>query len=254
MLSFVLCDDNSNVLDRLSKILDSIFIEHNLDAEISLISPNPHKILEYIQTNMPNVFILDIDLKSDISGLDLADKIRQLNKTCYIIFTSAHLEYILLAYKYKTFDFIPKPITYERIEETILRLIDDVSSSTTKNNFIRLNHKNTIINQDSINFIKKDGMKLVFYTDTRTYETYNSFNKISTELPSNFVRCHKSYIANIDKISDINSNNNLIIFNSKHGKNDFKCNIGPKYKNNFMEVLKNHGNFSNNLDSVNNTK
>lgn len=253
MLSFVLCDDNSNVLERLTKILDSIFIEHNLDSEISFVSQSPEKILEYIKSDMPSVFILDIDLKSNMSGLDLANKIRQVNKNCYIIFTSAHLEYILLAYKYKTFDFIPKPITHERLEETILRLMDDVRCGTNKNSFIRLNHKNTIINQDSINYIKKDGMKLVFYTDTRTYETYNSFNKISEDLPDNFVRCHKSYIANINKISNINTNNNLILF-SNTNNNELKCNIGPKYKNNLMEVLKNHGNFSNSLDGINNGK
>ena len=34
MLNFVLCDDNKIVLDRLSKMLDSIFIQNKIDAEI----------------------------------------------------------------------------------------------------------------------------------------------------------------------------------------------------------------------------
>ena len=90
-------------------------------------------------------------------------------------------------------------------------------------------------------------MKLVFYTNTRKYETYSSFSKISGELPANFVRCHKSYVANIIKISNINMSDNSISF--KNDKYDDLCFIGPKYKNNLMEVLKN-GNFSNNLDSI----
>lgn len=250
MLSFVLCDDNKAILDRLSKILESIFIQNSIDAEVSFVSTTPEDILNYIKDHIVNVLFLDIDLKSKISGIDLADKIRTFNKDVYIIFTSAHLEYVLIAYKCKTFDFIPKPISLERVEETVLRLMDDIHSENKKTSFIRINNKNTIINQDSINFIKKDGMKLVFYTDTRTYETYSSFNKISDTLPSNFVRCHKSYIANINKIHNINANSNLILFNSQNSKKDLKCNIGPKYKNNLMEVLKNE-NFSNNLDSIN---
>lgn len=252
MLNFVLCDDNLSILDKLSKILNSIFIEHELDAEISFASTNPEEVIERINLNVPNVFILDINLKTKISGLDLANKIRKVNKSCYIIFTSAHLEYILLAYKYKTFDFIPKPITPERLEETILRLMDDISYNTKSSSFIRLNNKNTIINQDNINFIKKDGMKIVFYTDTRTYEAYSSFNKISEELPNNFVRCHKSYIANINKISNVNASNNLIVFNNSSNGDNLNCVIGPKYKNGLMEVLKNYGNFTNNLDGINN--
>lgn len=248
MLSFVLCDDNSSILDRLSRFLDSIFLENNIDAEVKYTSNTAEDILNYMKSNVVDVLFLDIDLKSNISGIDLANKIRKFNKEVYIIFTSAHLEYILIAYKCKTFDFIPKPISKERVEETILRLMDDINNDGNSASFIRIDNKNTIINQDNINFIKKDGMKLVFYTDTRTYETYNSFNKIFNNLPNNFIRCHKSYIANINKITDIK--NTTIIFNNE---NNMKCNIGPKYKNELMEVLKN-GNFSNNLDGINNRK
>lgn len=251
MLSFVLCDDNKSNSDRLLKMLDSIFIQYNIDAKVTFSSASPHEILTYTKSNTVDVLFLDIDLKCEISGIDLANMIREFNKNIYIIFTSAHLEYILIAYKCKTFDFIPKPICLERITETVLRLMDDINDTTDKNFFIRLDNKNTIINQDNIQFIKKEGMKLIFHTNTRTYETYNSFNKISDKLPSNFIRCHKSYIANINKISDINTNSNEIIFNDKNNR---KCSIGPKYKNNLMEVLKNNGNFSNNLDGVYNGK
>lgn len=246
MLSFVLCDDNKPILDKLSKILDSLFIKYNLDAEISGTFSSPDGLLDFVKSNHVNVLFLDIDLKTNISGIDLANEIRKWNKDIYIIFTSAHLEYILIAYQCKTFDFIPKPLTIERIEETVVRLIDDINSDVKRTPFIRIDNKNTIINQDSINFIKRDGMKLVFYTDTRTYETYSSFKKISADLPENFVRCHKSYIANINKISDIHMSDNTISFSHSHS--NVKCFIGPKYKNNLMEVLKNGRIFTNNLE------
>lgn len=249
MLNFVLCDDNQIILDRLSKMLESIFIKHNFDAEIIFSSTVPENTLNFIkENNNVNVLFLDIDLKSKMSGLDLASQIRKVNKQVYIIFTSAHLEYVLIAYQYKTFDFIPKPITVERLEETFLRIIDDIETDYKTNNFIRIDNRNTIINEDSINFIKKDGMKLVFYTDNRIYETYSSFSKIEEILPSNFVRCHKSYIANINKIYDISLNNNSISFDST---SNMKCYIGPKYKNKMMEVLKYDKNFTDNLDSNN---
>ena len=89
-------------------------------------------------------------------------------------------------------------------------------------------------------------MKLIFTTDTRTYEVYSSFSKLEPTLPKQFVRCHKSYIVNLDKIHNINFSANVISFDENQ-----KCYIGPKYKNNFKEVFYN-GNFTNNLDSVDN--
>ena len=251
MLNFVLCDDNQNVSDRLSQMLESLFIKHDLDANISLIESNPISVYKYVENNVVNVLFLDIDLKSQMSGLDLAENIRKINKNIYIIFTSAHLEYVLVAYKYKTFDFLPKPITIERLEETVIRLIDDMNNNTKNNIFIRLDNKNTIINQDTVYFIKKDGMKLVFNTSNRSYEVYSSFNKIASELPKNFIRCHKSYIANINKIINIDTNDNIIFFDSNR---KIKCYIGPKYKNEFMEVLENDRNFTNNMDSIKHRK
>ena len=54
-----------------------------------------------------------------------------------------------------------------------------------------------------VQYIQKDGMKVIFHTDTRDYETYSSFKKILPQLPHQFVQCHKSYIVNTKKITDV---------------------------------------------------
>ncbi len=248
MLDFVLCDDNANVLNRLEKMLESIFISKKFNAQIVFSTTSPEELINYIRNHTINVVILDIDLKSKVSGLDIANIIRKKDKNVYIIFTTGHLEYGLMAYKYKTFDYLPKPITKERLEDTLVRLFEDASGSTA--DFVRLDNNKTIIKQDSIQYIQKDGMKVIFHTDTRNYETYSSFKKILPQLPEQFVQCHKSYIVNTEKITDVNTTNSTIFLNNNK---DAKCLIGPKYKNKFMEVF-NYGNLSNNLDSTNNTK
>ena len=225
MLKFALIDDDKKLLIDFYKMLKSIFIKHDLDAKVVFYSTNVVALLDYVKDSKVDVLFLDIDLKSNLSGLEIAEIVRKSNRDCYIIFETAHLEYGLIAYKYKTFDFICKPVTSQRLEECVLRLFEDVSE--LKKKFIRIDNKNTIISEADITYIKKDGMKLIFHTETRDYEIYSSFQKIQNSLPQNFVRCHKSFIANI---------NNIVYFNSS------SCDIGPKYKNKFLEVIKNYGN------------
>lgn len=246
MLNFVLCDDNSSAIEKLSKMLNAILISNNLKGQITFTTDNPIALLSYVKSNPTHVLLLDIDLKSDTSGLEIAEEIRKVDKNVYIIFITGHFEFGMVAYKYKTFDFLQKPLTKERFEETIIRLYSDIFGNKSK--YIHLDNNKTVIKENSIRFIKKDGMKVIFHTDTRDYSTYSSFNKISNMLPQNFVRCHKSYIVNLEKIDGINMIDNCISFNS----ND-KCYIGPKYKNNFMEVL-NDGYSTNDLVSSNNAK
>lgn len=236
MLNFVICDDNLNILDRLEKMLSSIFEKNEFKAQVSFKSDNSDEILDYVSCNNADVLLLDINLKSNKNGLDLAELIRKRNKNCYIIFTTGHLEYAMVAYKLKTFDYLPKPITYDRLEDTIKRLFDDINSSPKR--YIKLDNKNTMIDESEIHYIKRDGMKLVFHTSSRDYDTYSSFNKFQDRLPKNYIRCHKSYIANISQIKDVEPVSGIITF-----KDGDTCDIGPKYKSDLMEVLKSYGNF-----------
>ena len=245
MLKFAVCDDNIIILNRLTKMLESIFLKNNLCAEVVLSSNSSKELIEYTNSNNLDVLILDIDFKSECSGLELAKKIRAKNKDMYLIFSTGHLEYALIAYKLKTFDYLPKPVTPERLEETVNRIFDDIKLEK-ESNFINIGNSKILVKQSEIDYIKKDGMKIIYHTPCRTYEAYSSFSKIEESLPENFVRCHKSYIVNTQNIVNIESSNNTILFASNNS-----CYIGPKYKNNLMKVFT-HANFTKCLDSINN--
>ena len=132
MLNFAICDDNINILDKLEKMLENIFTKNNFDATVSFKSDNTKDMLDYVSNNKLDVIMLDINLKSNKSGLELAEAIRKINKNSYIIFTTGHLEYAMVAYKFKTFDYLAKPLTYDRLEETVKRLFEDVNGSPKK--------------------------------------------------------------------------------------------------------------------------
>ena len=234
MLNFVICDDNKNILDKFSVILENIFIKHNYEAEIGFTTSNVDDLLKYVNENKVDVLILDINLKSNKTGLEIASEVRKKNKNTYFIFTTAHLEYAMLAYKFKTFDYLAKPVTYERLEDTIVRLFEDINGVPKR--YIKIDNKNSVIDESDILYIKRDGMKLIYHTKNQDYETYSSFNKIQDKIPANFVRAHKSYIVNIDNISNVDSVSNLIYFDK-----DISCDIGPKYKKNFMEAINKNG-------------
>ncbi len=213
MVYFAVIDDDKETLKNMSKMLNKIFMKHDYDAKTTCVTSNIDKLFSHLEKNRIDVLILDITLKSYMNGIEIAKKIRKHNKDCYFIFITAYLEYGLVAYKYKTFDFLSKPIQEERLEETIINLFDDISGSTKK--FIRLENKNTIIAEDDIKYIERNGTKIVFHTDSRDYEIYSSFNKLQEILPENFIRCHKSFIANVNNITKVEPSNNTVYFNTR---------------------------------------
>ena len=80
MLNFVICDDNQNLLDRLEKMLETLFTKNGYEASVVYKSDNADDILNYIDHNVADVLMLDINLKSSKSGLELAEEIRKRKK------------------------------------------------------------------------------------------------------------------------------------------------------------------------------
>lgn len=232
MLNFVLCDDEANMLNRLSLLFEKSFMQNDFDAQIVLKTSDYKEVLSYVSCNVVNVVVLDIEFKnSKINGLDIANEIRKVNKNCYIIFITSHFEYLMKAYDYKTFAYLFKnSLSVETLSNTLTRLFDDISGNSRK--FIKIDNKGTFIDLNDIQYIEKSGMKLIYHTLHGEISTYNSFSKISNNLPKNFVRCHKSFIANVDNIVNISLSDNSIVFS-----NNEICYIGPKYRDTFMEVI-----------------
>ena len=232
MLNFIICDDEINMLNKLTLLFEKAFMKNDFDAKIVLKTSNYKDLLSFMSSNIVNVVVLDIEFKnSKINGLNIAEEIRKINKDCYIIFITSHFEYVMEAYAYKTFAYLFKnSLSVDTLCDTLNRLFDDISGTSTK--FLKIDNKGTFVDLNDVHFIEKNGMKLIYHTSHGTIDTYNSFSKIEPSLPENFVRCHKSFIANVNNIVHISLADSSIMF-----KNDEVCYIGPKYKSLFMEVI-----------------
>ena len=64
MLNFVLCDDEINMLNKLSLLFEKAFIKNDFEAQIVFTTSNYKELLSYLTSNMVNVVVLDIEFKN----------------------------------------------------------------------------------------------------------------------------------------------------------------------------------------------
>lgn len=213
-------------------MINLILEQNNIKGEVVFDSDDSEVFYKYILQNHIDVIFLDIELKTMQSGLDLAKKIREINKSINIIFCTAHMEYVMLAYRFKTFDYLVKPLSYERLEECILRLIQYISSDSIDSIRIKSGSTTYVIMKNEIIFIEKEKSKSLLYTVNEMLETSMNLEQYEKILPCNFVRIHKSYIVNINKILKVDYiSNEILLINS------YKCYLGRKFKKHFSELF-----------------
>lgn len=163
----------------------------------------------------PDVAFVDIDLNGE-SGLECAKILTELNPKLKVIFATAHSEYMANAFEIYAFDYLVKPFDVERVRKTLSRIkgesmkevvIEDTVAEPEKYSdklMIKGKDQVAFVDKKEIIFIERSENATNIVTKEENYKTSVSLSGIEEKLnPTEFMRCHKSYIINISKISKI---------------------------------------------------
>jgi len=191
--------------------------------DIVLSTGNPLEFINFVQQNDVDLIFLDIKMP-ELNGMEI---LRSLLKPPKVILTTAYSEYALESYNYGVVDYLLKPIKLERF----LKAINKVSASKIKDpkknsvsEELQTKHDGMPVNISfkSILYIQSFGNYLKIFTDSRMYLISETLINITTLLSKNFQRTHKSYIANLNRVSKANRTHLLI--------EDKKIPVSPMYK------------------------
>lgn len=219
MLNIYVCEDNEKQREFAATFASDYCIFRNLDAAVVLSSPHPKEILtHYKNTQDPALFFLDIDLGAEINGIELASRIRKQGGKASIAFLTTHSELALLTIQYKieALDFIIKD-SPENIKRKIAECISiayERHAETNKAKTIKITVGDKVIplNMDEIIYIETTATrhKLRLHTETRSLEFNGELKVMEEQLDERFIRSHKSYVINQEKILTINKRDNTI--------------------------------------------
>ena len=242
MIRFIICDDNEQASDKISKTITKSMINYPYEYEVSKFTCFNSNLNKIINTpGEKKIYILDIELPK-ISGLEIASKIRKKDWKSIIIFVTAHPECKndIFYSRLLALDFISKYHLYEkRLEETINVAVNSLSDTKT---LVFHNRSTTYqIPYEDIIYIEKLNGQRKCLIATRNGTSFTIRENISTlydNLENNFYRCHKSCIVNIKEIKKVDYNEGLITF-----KNDLKTNLlSERMKKGLKEYIKSHQN------------
>lgn len=220
MLKIFVCEDNVKQQENLKKIINNILIIENYDIELSLITSNPYELLDNIKnTDSTGIYFLDVDLHSDINGIQLAEKIRQYDPRCFIVFITVHAEmsYLTFLYKVEAMDYIIKD-NYKNISERVKECIENAHNKyKSKTNelqrifSIKVDDKIMNIDYNDILFFETSPTihKVILHCSNRQIEFYGKMKELEKNLDDRFYRCHTSFIVNKDKIKEINKKDRI---------------------------------------------
>lgn len=200
MIKLAICDDDPKIVEQLETYIEKM---NNRRIEYDVFG-SAEDLRRYLGLNHNyNLYILDIEMDG-MTGLELAKVLRNEHLQSLIVFLTSYSQYVYDVFEVVTFDFIVKPITFEKFEKLIVKAENYLNM--TYANFVFSYRKNNFsVPCNMIYCIEKQGRKaLIHELGGNIYQTNMTLKEIWEQLDERvFVEIHTSCIINLAEVISI---------------------------------------------------
>ncbi|MDC1226675.1 LytTR family DNA-binding domain-containing protein [Algibacter sp.] len=183
--------------------------------------PNAMRAIKYLNQNEVDLIFLDIHMP-DFTGFDFIQTLKNPPK---IILTTSDAQFAIEAFEYDCIiDYLVKPIALPRFEKAIQKSVatavktnesasdsESVETSSVNDLYVNIDRRLIKIDITSIYLVEAKGDYIHIKTEDKNYTVHSTLKKIEDKLPGDwFLKVHRSFIINVQKIIDIQDNSVLV--------------------------------------------
>jgi len=185
------------------------------------------------ETRAIELVFLDIEMP-EMNGYEFLETI---NQPFQVIVITAKEKYAVEAFEHNVSDYLLKPIAYSRFYKAVSKIIEEAKKDQNiKNNvdsiFIKQGNKIVRVQFNDILWIKAYTNYVNVVTFDNKYTIHNTMKEILSNFPTTqFKRVHRSYIVNINHISEINDKN---LYLQDSNEDPISIPVGRSYRNNIL--------------------
>jgi len=208
-LNAIIIDDEFNARENLKIMLE----EHCPELQIKGLGSSAEEGRQLIDSQNPDLVFLDIAMPNE-DGFSFLNNIK--DRKFSVVFTTAHNEFALKAFKADALDYLEKPIAIDDLKKSVIKVSKYHQKNAVNNSNLNLKTLATKINAEKISIPTRDGYIIINNKDIVNLEASDNYTMIhlsdgSRHLSSKnikiyeenldtnvFFRSHKSHIINVE--------------------------------------------------------
>lgn len=229
MIRCLAIDDEPLALQQIAAYINKVpFLELAAQCQSAL------EARQFLSDDRVDAIFCDINMP-DLNGMDF---VKSLTAPPLVVFTTAYSEYAIEGFKVNAVDYLLKPFGMQEFMRAANRLQERLSipasapAETDDTLFLKTDYRIVKVNIPDIRYVEamSEYLKVWIEGEAKPIITLLSMKKMEERLPDNFMRIHRSYIINLDKIQEVNKNR--VIMDA-----DTYLPIGDLYKEAFQAYL-----------------
>lgn len=197
-MRIAICDDDKILSENLHKKVEALMHRWSINAKIMEFNDGEDLLYEIETTGIFDIIFLDIEI-GKMNGIDIASELRNKDFRFTLIFVSQYDDYYMAAFEVQPFWFLNKPVSDEKLELAINKVIDRGmdKEETFDFSFNKVYYK--IFVDDIVYFESNKRLVKIQCIDNKIYQCYNKLGIIEEELNKknrNFIRINRSLLVN----------------------------------------------------------
>lgn len=226
MINIAVCDDNPVFLKEIISLIDKVYMDEHTIISFS----NAQALLSHVEDyseNCIDIIVTDIEMPG-INGLSMAKALKPLFPRLQFIFITNYTDYIQDVFSVDPVYYILKPVDPQKLIEALEMAVTEIDAGNR--NAINITSKKKVlrIRYDEIKYVESYMRTILVHEIRRNTEILMKLDNFQKQLPSFFIRTHKSYLVNMNMVRSI-SNNRIELFSGE---------IVPVAKAKFPEIKK----------------
>ncbi len=166
---------------------------------------------KFLENDTVDAVFCDINMP-DLNGMDF---VKSLVVPPLVVFTSAYSEYAVEGFRVNAVDYLLKPFGLQEFQRAANRLKERMFPNIGDDNlggsdvvFLKTDYRVVKVSIPDIRYIEgmSEYLKVWIEGEAKPIITLLSMKKMEERLPDYFMRIHRSYIVNLNKIQEVNKN------------------------------------------------
>lgn len=198
MLKIAICDDEIRICKLYREKVQLFMGEKGIKADINVFS-EPQAFLENLQKQSYNIILLDIDMPQ-ISGLEIAKEMKQLQQKSLLIFVTNQDALVFETFQYHPFSFIRKSLLEEELYLVLCQAVEELANRQSRYTFKCEKETVTVLLADIL-YLEAEGNYIMLHTKQAAYRIRETMTHVERALaPKGFVRIHKGFLVNQEAV------------------------------------------------------
>ena len=204
MLRIAVCDDETAIAENNRAVLEAVLKELGVAGEITTYTDSRNLLYDITEDSFHyDLLLSDIEMP-EISGMELAEKIKPFLPDIRIIFITSHIEYAIDAFELSIFRYVPKSDIEKRLPSAVKDAVSLINIEADKSYTIQLKGRFEKIPFRDILYIERDGKNAAINTADGISKVRKSLQAVFDELNSEeFIFIDRGYIVNLIHVMQI---------------------------------------------------